>query len=670
MILLLIFLSLFLGNIFTYSLLAFLIVTTVFLLFVLKRFRFRPFILCFSCIGLSVLCSFIKTSSPNANTFEGFVYSSKENYFLLNSRGERLYVHLKNHSYELGDYLSISGKKEELDFTVLESGFDFKDYLNKRGVYHALNAKHVEVKWHNFIRINETRNNVLSHFNQEEKSIIGAILFSSGEESETSTSLKNLHLARFLSSTGFYVSLFAMGLSYLLKLFLKDKWADAITWVLLFLYMIFTLSRFSVFRVTFILLLKWINNYPLKKKFSYLEILSFAGIVCLLFDHYIALQDSFILGFMIPIISYLIRDIYPSEKIKAYLAKAFAIYLFFIPFEALYYNKIVILSFPLQIISTPLFLLIAISSLLCFFKIPIYPFVKFLVTLLGGYASIIKPLSFGLLMPEFNIALVLIYYAIYLVYLYYLSIGFHPLHRGFALSLVAISLLYSLPIENRITEEVNFINVGQGDCTLIRYHQKVILIDTGGLSYADLANNNLIPYLRKKRIYHIDTVIITHYDYDHYGALTNLQKEYRINHVYDYNSSFPVNVDHLSFNNYNTYGQGSNEENDRSLVIGFNLCNKDFLIMGDAPKWVEKEIVNNNVSIPCDVLKVGHHGSDTSSLEEFITFTSPEEAVISVGKNNRYGHPSPSVVALLNKHHIKIHRTDLEGTIKYKRFSF
>ena len=669
MILLLIFLSLYLGNVFTYSLLAFLIVAIVFLLFVLKRFRFRPFILCFLIIGLSALCTHIKLSSPNTNSFDGFVYSTKENYFLLNSRGERLYVHLKNHNYELGDYLSINGEKEELDFTVLESGFDFKDYLNKRGVYHAVNVKNVEVKWHNFIRINETRQKVLSHFNQEERSIIGAILFSEGEESETSTSLKNLHLARFLSATGFYVSLFALGLSYILKLFLKDKYADGITWILLLFYMVFTLPRFSVFRVTFILLLKWINNYLLKKKFSYLEILSFAGIVCLLFDRYLALQDSFILGFFIPIISYLIRDIYSSHKIRAYLVKALSIYLFFIPFEALYYNKIVILSFPLQIVSTPLFLLIAITSLFCFFKIPLYGFDKFLITLLKGYSSFIKPLSFGLLMPSFNVGLVFIYYAIYIVYLYYLSIGFRPLHRGLAISLVVLSLFYSLPIENRFTEEVNFVNVGQGDCALIRYHQKVILIDTGGLTYTDLANGNLIPYLRKKRIYRIDTVIITHYDYDHYGALTNLAKEYRINNIYDYNSSFPVNVGHLTFNNYNTYGQPNKEENDRSLVIGFNLCNKDFLVMGDAPKWVEKEIINNNVSIPCDVLRVGHHGSDTSSLEEFITFVNPEEAVISVGKNNRYGHPSPSVLAVLNKYQIKIRRTDLEGTIKYVQLS-
>ena len=627
------------------------------------------FLLCLTGIVLGFGYSFIKPSY-NKQSYSGFVYTVKENYFLLNSGGERLYVYSKNHSYDLGDYLTINGKKEELDFTVLESGFDFKSYLNKKGVYSSLNAKHIEVKWRNFIRINESREKALAYFNKEERSIVGAILFSDGEESATSESLTNLHLARFLSASGLYISLFALGLNYLLKLFMKDKHAEIITIALLAIYLVFTIPKFSVFRVIFLLLLKWINKHPLKKKFSYLEVVSFAGIICLLFDHFLGYQDSFILGFGIPIISYLIRHIYPSEKIKSYLWKSFTIYLFFIPFEIMYYHKVVVMSFPLQVISTPLFLLIGIISLLCFFRVPIYAVDKGLISLLKGYTGIIKPLSFGLLMPEFNVGLLIVYYALYIGYLYYLTIGFRPIQRWISYGMVAVTLVYALPIENRLTSEVCFVNVGQGDCTLIRYHQKVILIDTGGLTYNDIASGNLIPYLRKKRIYRIDAVFITHYDYDHYGALEGLQKEYKINNIYDYYSSYPVTVDGLTFNNFNTYGTTSNEENDRSLVLSFNILNKDFLIMGDAPKWVENEIMNDYENIPCDILKLGHHGSDTSSSDKFIQYTSPEVAIVSCGKNNKFGHPSKSVVDTLNKYHIPIRRTDLEGTITYKQLSF
>ena len=668
MIIFLFFLSFYLGNVLTYSIFLFIGIALVFLFFVCKRFKRPMALLCLGGIVLGFGYSFIKPTY-NKNSYSGIVYTVKENYFLFNSGGERLYVYSKGHTYDLGDYLTISGKKEELDFTVLESGFDFKSYLNKKGVFSSLNPKHIEVKWHNFIRINESREKALSHFNKEERSIVGAILFSDGGESATSESLTNLHLARFLSASGLYISLFALGLNYLLKLFLKDKHAEIITISLLAIYLVFTIPKFSVFRVVFLLLLKWINKHPLKKKFTYLEVVSFGGLICLLFDHYLALQDSFILGFAIPIISYLIRHIYPSEKIKSYLWRSFTIYLFFLPFEIIYYHKVVVLSFPLQMISTPLFLLIGIVSLLCFFRIPIYAVDKGLIFLLKGYTGIIKPLSFGLLMPEFNIGLLIIYYAIYVICLYYLTIGFRPIQRWLSMGMVTITVLYAIPIENRLTSEVSFVNVGQGDCTLIRHHQKTILIDTGGITYNDIANGTLIPYLRKKRIYKIDAVFITHYDYDHYGALENLQKEYKISHIYDYYSSFPISVNGLTFNNYNIYGTTSNEENDRSLVLSFNILNKDFLIMGDAPKWVENKIMNDYDKIPCDILKLGHHGSDTSSSDRFIQYTSPEIAIVSCGKNNKFGHPSKSVVNTLNKYHIPIRRTDLEGTITYKQFN-
>ena len=231
---------------------------------------------------------------------------------------------------------------------------------------------------------------------------------------------------------------------------------------------------------------------------------------------------------------------------------------------------------------------------------------------------------------------------------------------------VSLLIFLALPIENQVSNEVNFIYVGQGDCTLIRNKNKVALIDTGGLTYKDVANSSLIPYLKKKKIYKIDTVFITHYDYDHYGAYNELIKTYKVSRFYDYDSIFPITMGDVTFQNYNKYGSNSQEENDKSLVIGFNLCQKDFLICGDAPSSIEKEIMKHEEAIACDILKVGHHGSNTSSSEEWIKYLNPKEAVVSCGKNNRFGHPNKEVINVLNKYHIKIKRTDLEGTIKYQ----
>lgn len=669
MILLLIFLSCWLGLTLSSAYIALSIVAVVFLLFVLKRFKLKTFILCAFFFALSFPISFIHLSF-NHTLFKGFVYQCKENYFLFNSGGERLYVKCQNHSYDIGDYLSIEGKKEELSFTKIESSFDFKEYLNKRGVYKSLVIKSIAVKFHNPIRIHSRREKLLASFNSETRSVIGAILFSDSDDSELSTNIRNLHLARFLSASGLFVSAFFFFFNSFLSRYMKDKYSELVSIGILGFYVIFTFPRFSVMKVMLFLIIKWINTYVLKKKFSYLTLLSALGLFCLLLNPYLARQDSFILGFMIPLISYLTRYIFKKYKIKRCFTRYLIIYLFFIPFEISYYNKIVIMSLPLQILFAPLFILIAVISLLCFFYVPLYPVVTFLVNILKSTTSFLSPLSFGINLPAFNQILMVVYFSIYLLWLIYLSKGFVPIHRSLLTSIVSLVIIYALPIKNSISNEVNFINVGQGDCTLVRNHNKVVLIDTGGLSYMDVANDSLVPFLRKKRIYKIDAVIITHYDYDHYGALSSLAKSYHIGSIYDYTSAFPITIGGLTFNNYNYYAN-TNEENDKSLVISFTNCGKDFVVMGDAPSYVEKEIIKHVDSIKCDVLKVGHHGSNTSTSEEWLKYLTPSEAIVSCGKNNRFGHPNKEVVTLLNKHKIKIHRTDLEGTIAFKQlFSF
>ena len=666
MIIFLIFLSFWLGLSIPSAYIALSLVAIVFLLFVYKRFSKSFSVICLSFISLGIGLNFLKISYPQTKTlFVGLVYTTSDNYFLLNSGGERLYVYAKNHSYDIGDILTIEGEKEELDFVTLESAFNFKSYLNKRGVYHSLKIKKVKVNFHNFIRIHERREKLLSMFDKESRSIVGAILFSDGDDSELSTSLRELHLARFLAASGIFISAFHFVLKYIFKLFLKDKYADIVSISLLVLYSVFTFPRFSVIKVMLLLIIRWINKYLLKNKFSYLTIIGSLGMFCLLMNHYLAKQDGFILGFLIPIIMYLCRYIGSNNKLKSKVFRYLIIYLFFLPFEVNYYNKIVILSLPLQIISTPLFMVIGVVSLLCFFYVPLYSVDKFLISILSGYASIIKPLGFGINMPTLNEGILLIYYSIYFVWLYYASHDFVPLRRWLLVSQISFLLLLAVPFEQIVSSEVNFISVGQGDCTLIRDKGKVTLIDTGGLTYTDIANNCLIPYLRKKKIYKIDTVFITHYDYDHFGALEGLAKEYKINHLYDYNSSFPIQVGNLTFNNYNYYGDGHSEENDKSLVLSFYICKKHFVVCGDAPKFVEKEIIKSVDNIPCDILRVGHHGSNTSTSEEWIKYLNPKEAVISVGKNNKYGHPDKEVLSVLKKYQIKIRRTDIEGTIKY-----
>ena len=225
--------------------------------------------------------------------------------------------------------------------------------------------------------------------------------------------------------------------------------------------------------------------------------------------------------------------------------------------------------------------------------------------------------------------------------------------------------VYLFPLKAIIRDYVSFINVGQGDSTLIKYKNSTILIDTGGNKYKDIAKEVLIPYFKNQQIYRIDMLITTHDDFDHSGAVTSLVNNFNVrNYVKDY-QYFPLNVNGLEIKNYNIYPELWKEENDKSLVLGFKINNYNYLVMGDAPKKIENEIVKNNTYIPCDILKVGHHGSKTSTGDNFIKYLRPKFAVISCGKNNMYGHPHESVLAILRRYEVVIRRTDLESTITF-----
>ena len=157
----------------------------------------------------------------------------------------------------------------------------------------------------------------------------------------------------------------------------------------------------------------------------------------------------------------------------------------------------------------------------------------------------------------------------------------------------------------------------------------------------------------------------THDDFDHSGAVNSLIENFTVKRYEKDYKSFPISIRGFTLTNYNVYPDLWSEENDRSLVIGFNTREYNYLIMGDAPKKIETQIMKDNVFIPCDILKVGHHGSNSSSSDAFIKYLSPKVGVISCGKKNKYGHPHSDVVAILNKYKVRIRRTDLEGTITY-----
>lgn len=578
----------------------------------------------------------------------------------------KFYVYNKDNHYEVGDILSIKGKKKELSFTTLESDFDFENYLEKKGVNNELEVKVVDVRFSNPIRLKEVRERALDGLDKDTRSLVKAIIFSSSDDSELSSSLKELHLMRLLSTSGIYISLFYSLLLHIFLLFFNEKISKILSTGFISIYAILLFPKFSVIRFTTFLIFKLINEYILKKKFSYLSLLSLSALFFIIIDYHITYQISFILGYSIPIISYFILQ--ATKHYLRFIRKALSIlfiFIYLIPFDIYFYYEFSLLGYFFQLILIPLFMSVAVVSIFLIVKIPIQPVMNHIVNGLKNISSLLSFINIKIYAPPLNGFSFAVYILMFILLIYLFEIRFKPLLIYLNLMYFVSMSLYLLPVKNLVTSEVTFINVGQGDSTLIRKGNTAILIDTGGLTYKDVATDCLIPLFKKKQIYNIDLLITTHDDFDHSGAASSLMKNFAVKEYVRGIESFPISINGIELVNYNNYQDTIEDENDKSLVIGFNLHNTYYLLTGDAPKEIEYKIMEDYEFINCDVLKVGHHGSNTSTSDEFIKYLKPKEAIISCGKNNRYGHPHKEVLATLNKNNVKVHRTDNEGSITY-----
>lgn len=234
---------------------------------------------------------------------------------------------------------------------------------------------------------------------------------------------------------------------------------------------------------------------------------------------------------------------------------------------------------------------------------------------------------------------------------------------------------------------VHYIDVGQGDSILVQVNNRNLLIDSGPKS----DKRKLLSYLSTLKLDRLDYIIATHPHEDHIDNMSDVIRDYNVLNFYapkvvTTTKSFELMIDALKNKNLkinvirkgiNSIDLGENTKvtvfsptqdsyedlNNYSAVIKIEYGSTSFLFTGDAQKDVEKEILNNNENISADVLKVGHHGSSTSTSPAFLRKVNPSIAVISVGKYNVYNHPNENTIKLLNDSKVKIYRTDIDGTV-------
>ena len=231
---------------------------------------------------------------------------------------------------------------------------------------------------------------------------------------------------------------------------------------------------------------------------------------------------------------------------------------------------------------------------------------------------------------------------------------------------------------------VHFIDVGQADAALVLCDGKAMLIDGG-----NAADSNLIyTYLKKHNITHLDYIIGTHAHEDHIGGIPGALQFATVDVVYCPSTSYTTKA----FNNFvsavqkqnvsitvptvgTTFNLGSatctilavntdrKDLNNSSIVMRIVYGETSFLFTGDAEREVEQTLLNKGVALKSDVLKVGHHGSASSTTYQWLREIMPQYAVISVGTGNSYGHPTDDVLSRLRDAEVTTFRTDKQGDI-------
>lgn len=220
-----------------------------------------------------------------------------------------------------------------------------------------------------------------------------------------------------------------------------------------------------------------------------------------------------------------------------------------------------------------------------------------------------------------------------------------------------IIFILLIPCINNPIKHLNFIDVGQGDCTLIRdnFGKYNVLIDTGSkYNYAKLKKE-----LFKEGIYTIDYLIISHEDEDHSGNINNLKKDFKIKEVVQKGKDIKlgnIKLDYINLGNFNN-------PNDNSLVYLLEMDERKTLFTGDISKKVENIIFNKLDIKNIDILKIGHHGSNTSSSSYFVGTLNPE--YVTILTNGKYNHPHVDTLNVLNSYKLDYLITKYEGSIKF-----
>ena len=592
-----------------------------------------------------------------------------------------------NDELKLGDTIYVKGVLTIPNNNTIPNIFNYRKYLYNNGIYHMVIANNIEKIANNTNVIYYLREKILTRINKNSTSSHYLKLFILGDNSLLDEDIINSYqqngISHLFSISGMHISLFAGILLYFLK---RLSYSNHYNYTVVILFLIFyaLLVGFSpsVLRSLTMYILHAMNKlFNLKiprNNIMYITLIILLAINPFLIYH-IAFQYSYIISLSLVLFAKNIKSIKNSILKSLYIS--YISFMISIPICMYHFYKINILSIILNIIYIPLVSSIIFPLSLISFIVPkVDAILNIFIKIVETSSLFISKFKIGTIyFPKPNLTIIIILYIFIFALLYN--------KKNYIIFLLLFFYKNSIYFNNNY--EITYLDVGQGDSTFIRFprNKSNLLIDTGGRidSNYKFTLNQTIPYLNSIGINHIDYLILTHGDYDHMGEAINLINNFKVEKVIfncgPYNDleneliklldkkkiKYYTCIKELNIDKNKLFFLQTKEydnENDSSNVIYTELGEYKFMFMGDASNVTEKEIMNKYILSNIDVLKVGHHGSRTSSSKEFINKINPKYSIISVGKNNRYGHPNKEV--LNNLKDSKIYRTDQDGSIMFK----
>ena len=586
---------------------------------------------------------------------------------------------IDNFNFELGDKVRINGILRVPTNNTNFNLFNYNHYLKSKKIYYIMTGNKIELIKKNSNILYKIKNFITNRINNYNNSEY-LKMFILGDTKDLDKNIYNTYkengITHLFAISGMHISLLS---TILLKLFKSYK----ITIIFLLLYLF--LARFtpSVLRATFLFIILYFNKkFNLKLK-SY-EVLILIFCIMLLFNPYYIYNVGFIFSFLISFNLMIFSKYLQNLKyFKSLFYTSIISFISGLPIMINNYFSVNILSILLNMFFVPFISIIIFPfSLLTFIFKFLTPIYSFLIYILENISSFFSKINIF----EFTFSSINIY-----ILILYLILGFISLkqffNKKYYLVILYIIILIIHTNINYFNKSIylTFLDIGQGDSLLFKIEDKSILIDTGGKYDYDLSSNTIIPYLKSMGIKKLDYLILSHGDYDHMGEAINLVNNFKIEKVIfncgPYNNlekglikvldkkkiKYYSCIKELNIDNNKLYFLQTREydnENDNSNVIYTELNGYKFMFMGDAGIEKEKDILDKYNISGVDVLKVGHHGSKTSSSKEFINGIIPKYSIISVGKNNKYGHPNKE--ALNNLNNSKIYRTDQDGSILFQ----